>query len=91
MNQFNGWMLGTGVLFDRYSIRDWIGAQVQTRKYFLGLAIGTKGQVLGVWEFAPNQLLLVVEWESVAAAGKRLDCFSQSEAAQYLAHLSAAG
>lgn len=84
MHQFTGWMLLTGTLFDRYTVRDWSGAQVQTNKYFLGLAAGTTGRVAGVLEVAPNQLLLVVEWDSADAAARRMDCFSQSEAEQYL-------
>lgn len=84
MYQFSGWMLPTGTLFDRYAVRDWLSAQVQTSKYFLGLAAGTTGQVMGVWEVAPNQLLLVIEWDSTDATARRMDCFSQSEAEQYL-------
>ncbi len=34
MYKFTGWMLPTGALFDRYAVRDWSGAQVQTSKYF---------------------------------------------------------
>lgn len=84
MYQFTGWMLPTGTLFDRYGVRDWMGAQVQTSKYFLGLATGTTGHVVGVLEVAHNQLLLVVEWDSTDATARRMDCFSQSEAEQYL-------
>jgi hypothetical protein len=77
-------MLPTGTLFDRYGVRDWTGAQVQTSKYFLGLAAGTMGHVVGTLEVSHNQLLLVVEWESTDATARRMDCFSQSEAEQYL-------
>lgn len=84
MYKFTVWMLPTGTLFDRYAVRDWIGVQVQTSKYFLGLAAGTNGHVVGVLEVTHNQLLLVVEWESNDATARRMDCFSQSEAEQYL-------
>lgn len=87
MYKFTGWMLLTGTLFDRYGVRDWSGAQVQTSKYFLGLAAGTNGHVVGVLEVAPNQLLLVVEWDSTDATARRMDCFSQSEAEQYLSRV----
>ena len=89
MPKFTGWMLPTGTLFDRYAVRDWIGAQVQTSKYFLGLAASTTGHVVGVLEVTPNQLLLVVEWESTDATARRMDCFSQSEAEQYLVRVLA--
>ncbi len=71
MYKFTGWMLPTGALFDRYAVRDWSGAQVQTSKYFLGLAAGTRGHVVGVLEVAPNQLLLVVEWDSTDATARQ--------------------
>lgn len=89
MYQFTGWMLPTGALFDRYGVRDWLGAQVQTSKYFLGLAAGTVGHVVGVLEVTHNQLLLVVEWDSIDATARRMDCFSQSEAEQYLVRVLA--
>lgn len=89
MYQFTGWMLPTGTLFDRYAVRAWLGSQVQTSKYFLGLAAGTIGHVVGVLEVAHNQLLVVVEWDSTDATARRMDCFSQSEAEQYLLRLTA--
>lgn len=91
MYQFTGWMLPTGTLFDRYGGRDWLGAQVQTSKYFLGLAAGTNGHVVGTLEVTHNQLLLVVEWDNADATARRMDCFSQSEAAQYLLRVPTAG
>lgn len=87
MYKFNGWMMRVGKAFDRTSVRDWIGAQVQTSKYFLGLPAGATGQVLGTIEFANDQFLVLVEWNSGEQATRRLDCFSREAAEGYLLRL----
>jgi hypothetical protein len=89
MYKFNGWMMRTGKTFDGTTARTWIGAQVQTRKYFLGLPAGTTGQVLGTVEIAAQQYLVLVEWERTEQAARRLDCFSQDAAESYLLQVEA--
>lgn len=89
MYKFNGWMLRAGRAFDGTTARDWIGAQVQTRKYFLGLPAGATGQVLGAVEIGAQQYLVLVEWEHTEQAARRLDCFSQEAAEGYLLRLAA--
>jgi hypothetical protein len=87
MYKFNGWMMRTGRAFDAATARAWLGAQVQTRKYFLGLPAGTIGQVLGAVELGAQQYLVLVEWERTEPAARRLDCFSQDAAESYLLRL----
>lgn len=87
MYKFSGWMLRTATLFDRQTVQAWLGTKVTATKYFLGLAPGTQGTVLGVFERAPECLLLVVEWEVKEQAARRLDLFSQTEAERYLQRL----
>jgi hypothetical protein len=89
MYKFNGWMMRTGKTFDGATARAWIGAQVQTSKYFLGLPAGTIGQVLGAVEIGAQQYLVLVEWERTEQAARRLDCFSQEAAEGYLLRLEA--
>lgn len=89
MYKFNGWMLRAGRTFDAVAARDWLGAQVQTCKYFLGLPTGSAGQVLGVVEVAPQQYLVLVEWERTEQSARRLDCFSQEAAEGYLLRVDA--
>jgi hypothetical protein len=84
MYKFNGWMMRNGTPFDEAAIQEWSGATVQTRKYFLGLAVGTTGQVLGIVAIAPEQFLLLVEWSNVEQSARRLDCFSREAAESYL-------
>lgn len=84
MYKFNGWMLRAGKTFEAATVQVWLGAQVQTSKYFLGLPAGTIGQVLGAVEIAAQQYLMLVEWERTEQAVRRLDCFSQEAAEGYL-------
>lgn len=81
-------MLHTAAWFDRQTAQDWLGAKVTATKYFLGLALGTKGDVIGFFEDAADRLLLVVEWEVKDKAARRLDMFSQAEAERYLQRIS---
>ena len=90
MYKFNGWMMRAGKAFDAATVRAWIGAQVQTNKYFLGLPAGATGQVLGAVEIAAQQYLVFVEWEQTEQATRRLDCFSQDAAEGYLLRVDAA-
>jgi hypothetical protein len=90
MYKFSGWMMRTGKTFDAATVQAWIGAQVQTRKYFLGLPAGTTGQVLGTVEMAAQQYLVLVEWERTEQAVRRLDCFGQEAAESYLLRVEAA-
>jgi hypothetical protein len=89
MYKFNGWMMRTGKTFDAATVQAWLGAQVQTSKYFLGLPAGTMGQVLGTVELAAQQYLVLVEWERTEQAVRRLDCFSQEAAESYLLRVEA--
>ena len=84
MYKFNGWMMRAGKAFDATTVQAWVGAQVQTSKYFLGLPAGTTGQVLGTVEIAAQQYLVLVEWERTEQAARRLDCLSQDAAEGYL-------
>jgi hypothetical protein len=91
MYKLNGWMMRAGKPFDEAAIQEWGGVAVQTQKYFLGLAVGTTGQVLGIVEIAPQQYLLLVEWNHTEQAARRLDCFSRDAAESYLLHVDQAG
>lgn len=91
MYKFNGWMMRNGTPFDEAAIQEWSGAAVQTRKYFLGLAVGTMGRVLGIVETAPQQYLLLVEWDHSEQAARRLDCFSREAAESYLLQVGQTG
>ena len=90
MYKFNGWMMRAGKTFDATTVQAWIGAQVQTSKYFLGLPAGATGQVLGAVELASDQFLVLVEWESGEQATRRLDCFCREAAEGYLLRLDSA-
>ncbi len=90
MYKFSGWMLRTGATFDRASTEGWIGARVQTNKYFLGLPAGTEGQVLGVLECTAQQFLVLVEWQRTEQATRRVDCFSRAAAEGYLQRVASA-
>jgi hypothetical protein len=83
-------MLGTAVWFDRQTVQSWLGAKVTATRYFLGLGPGTPGTIIGVFENAPERLLLVVEWEVKEQAARRLDFFSQTEVERYLQRVSSA-
>ncbi len=91
MYKFNGWMMRTGKAFDAATVRDWMGAQMQTSKYFLGLPAGATGQVFGAVEIAAQQYLVLVEWGRMEQATRRLDCFSQEAAEGYLRRVDQAG
>jgi hypothetical protein len=88
MYKFSGWMMRNGTPFDAATIQEWNGVSVRTRKYFLGLPEGSTGQVLGVVECAANQFLLLVEWEHIEQATRRLDCFSREAAESYLLRMT---
>jgi hypothetical protein len=84
MYKFSGWMLSATAWFDRQTALAWLGTKVTATRYFLGLEPGTPGKVIGVFENAPEQFLLVVEWEVNEQTTRRLDFFSQTEAERYL-------